>query len=151
MEYQVNFFFVVQISMMIYFSWFADKSWLHGAFISIYSDVLTIGYGSKFVVLNSKYEKDLQQKVFGSSLKNVQLNDENEIITSILSFSVTGGSSYVDWTCIVLGLSTGCIQFYSENGTNLYENQFHNENVLNIRLIGEEVTIFIRLVSLLCK
>lgn len=95
------------------------------------------------VILSSKYDKDQQQKIYGGgALKTVQLSDENQIISSILNVAITGGANYVDWTCIILGLSTGGIQFYSDNGTILYEKQLHNESILNIRIIGEEITIF---------
>lgn len=94
------------------------------------------------VILNSKYDKDQQNKVYGIILKTIQLQDENQIITSILNIAITGGTNYVDWTCIIIGLSTGGVQFYSENGSILYEKQLHNENILNIRILGEEISIF---------
>lgn len=92
------------------------------------------------MVANSKYDKDLQSKVYGSTLKKIQLSDENEIITSIVNIAITGGT--MDWTCIVIGLSTGCVKFYSENGSIMYEKKLHNESILNIRLLGEELSIF---------
>lgn len=103
---------------------------------------MCFGYGSKFVIVNSKYDKDLQNKLFGSSRKYIQLFDENQIVTSILNISIAGGTNYVDWTCIIVGLSSGGLQFYSENGSLLYEKQFHNENILNIRIVGDEITVF---------
>lgn len=128
---------------------FLDRSWLNGVFISSdiggtvsHSDTLCFGYGSKLVIVNSKYAKDQQQKVFGSSTKKIQLPDENDIISSILNIAVTGGSNYVDWTCVIVGLSSGKVKFYSENGSNLYEKHLHNESILNIRLVGEEISIF---------
>lgn len=43
----------------------------------------------------------------------------------------------------MIGLSSGAIQFYnSENGSLLYEKQFHNESVLNIRIVGDDITVF---------
>lgn len=101
---------------------------------------MCFGYGSKLVIASSKYDKDLQSKIYGSTLKKVQLSDENEIITSITNIAIIGGT--MDWTCIVLGLSTGAVKFYSENGSILYEKQLQNESILNIRLIGEELSIF---------
>lgn len=118
---------------------FTDKSWLNGVFIAVYSDTLCFGYGSKLVILSSKYDKDQQNKVFGTTRKNIQLHDENQIITSILNIAMTGGT--YDWTCIIIGLSTGTVQFYSENGSFLYEKNFHNEHILNIRIIGQEITV----------
>lgn len=111
-------------------------------FIAAYSDTLCFGYGSKLVILNSKYDKDQQNKVYGIARRNIQLPDENQIITSILNIAIAGGTNYVDWTCIILGLSTGQVQFYSENGSMLYEKHLHNEAILNIRIIGEEITVF---------
>lgn len=121
---------------------FTDKSWLNGVFIATYSDTLCFGYGSKLVILNSRFDKEQQQKIFGGVLKKVQLHDENQIITAVVNIAIAGGANYVDWTCIILGLSTGAILFYSENGSVLYEKQLHNESILNIRVVGEEVTVF---------
>lgn len=109
--------------------------------MSIYNDVLCLCYGSKFVILTSKYDKEIQQKIF-SILKKIHLEDENQIISSCLSFQIAGGSNYVDWTCIALGLSTGHIKFYTENGSLIYDKELQNESVLNMRLIGEELMVF---------
>jgi hypothetical protein len=63
-------------------------------------------------------------------------------VTNCLNFHITGGTNYVDWTCIVVGLSTGILQFYSDNGALLYEKNLNNEPILNIRIFGDELTIF---------
>ncbi|XP_070498879.1 rab3 GTPase-activating protein non-catalytic subunit [Chironomus tepperi] len=118
-----------------------DKSWLNGIFMSYHSDTLCMGYGSKLTILSSYYDKEQQQKIY-SNLKKITLEDENQIITNSLTFQVTGGSNYVDWTCIIIGLSTGVLQFYSDNGALLYEKNLNNEAVLNIRIIGDDLTIF---------
>lgn len=55
---------------------------------------------------------------------------------------ITGGSNYVDWTCVALGLDNGCVYFYSDNGNLVYEKHFHTESVLNIRMIGDDFTIY---------
>lgn len=62
-----------------------------------------------------------------------------------MNTSSSGGTHYLDYSsnyAIVVGLSTGFLQFYSENGSILYERQFLTESVLNVRWIGEEVTVF---------
>lgn len=59
-----------------------------------------------------------------------------------MNIAVTGGTNYVDWTAIIVGLSTGGIQVYSENGSFLYEKQLHTEAILNIRFVSDEITIF---------
>lgn len=111
--------------------------------LNVYSDTLCFGYGPKLVIQSSKYDKEGQQKVFGRITRNVQLKDENQIITSILNFPVNGGTNYVDWTCTMIGLSSGAVEFYnSENGSVLYDKQFHNESVLNIRMVGDDITVF---------
>lgn len=109
--------------------------------MSIYNDVLCLCYGSKFVILTSRYDKDMQQKVF-TIIRRMLLEDENLIITSCINFQVAGGSNYVDWTCIALGLSNGSLKFYSETGSLIYEKDFLNEPILNLRLIGEELMTF---------
>ncbi|KAG5670414.1 hypothetical protein PVAND_000681 [Polypedilum vanderplanki] len=118
-----------------------DKSWLNGVFMSIHGDILCMAYASKLVILTSRFDKETQQKIF-NNLRKIQLEDENQIITSCINFSINGGSNYVDWTCIAVGLNNGIVQFYSENGSLLYEKELNNEEVLNIRIIGDELTIF---------
>lgn len=108
--------------------------------MSISNDILCLCYGPKFVILKSHYDKENQQKKFVIN-RNCQLDDENLIITACMSFQVCGGSNYVDWTCIAIGLSNGKIHFYSENGLLIYERD-HNESILNLRLIGEELMVF---------
>lgn len=109
--------------------------------MSYHSDTLCMGYGSKLTILSSYYDKEQQQKIY-SNLKKITLEDENQIITNSLTFQIIGGSHYVDWTCIIIGLSTGILQFYSDNGALLYEKNLSNEAVLNIRIIGDDLTIF---------
>lgn len=109
--------------------------------MSVHGDILCMAYSSKFVILSSRFDKELQQKIFTVSKKS-HIENENQIITSCINFPIAGGENYVDWTCIALGLSTGSIQFYSENGSLLYEKDLNNESVLNIRLIADEITIF---------
>jgi Rab3 GTPase-activating protein non-catalytic subunit len=120
----------------------ADKAWLNGIFMSAHHDTLSFGYGSKLVIACSKLDKEHQLKVYGSSMKKIQLTDENQIITSIMNITISGGSNYVDWMCVIVGLSSGSLQFYSENGAMLYEKSLHNENILNTRIIGDELTVF---------
>jgi Rab3 GTPase-activating protein non-catalytic subunit len=109
--------------------------------MSIYNDILCMCYGSKFVILKSHYDKENQQKCYATN-RRVYLNDENLIVSSCISFQVSGGSNYVDWTCIAIGLSNGRINFYSENGILIYERDIHNESILNLRMIGEEFLVF---------
>lgn len=109
--------------------------------MSYHSETLCMGYGSKLVILSSYYDKDQQQKIF-TNLKKISLANENDIISSSLNFQIIGGANYVDWTCIVMGLSTGTLQFYADNGSLLYEKNLNNEAVLNIRLINDELTIY---------
>ena len=74
-------------------------------------------------------------------MKSLEL-DPNHIITSCLNIPIVGGTNYVDWTCVIVGLSSGGIQFYSDNGSILYEKHLNMEPILNIRILGEEITIF---------
>jgi Rab3 GTPase-activating protein non-catalytic subunit len=120
---------------------FSDKSWLNGCFIQFY-DILVICYGSKFIIYqSSRYDKEQQYKVF-SDMKKMQI-DENQIITSCVIFPISGGTNYLDWTCIAIGLSTGNVQFYSENGSLLYEKELCNEQILSIKISAyEEMVAF---------
>lgn len=120
-----------------------DNSWLNGAFITITNETLALGYGNKLVILSSRYCKTQQIKVFGKLCKKIRLPDENYIITSLICIPITGGSNYVDWTCVALGLDNGSVCFYNtDSGNLLYEKQFHTESILNIRMIGDDITVY---------
>lgn len=106
-------------------------------------DVLAMALHKNLVILTSKW--DIQEP---GEVKNKfhptwsgSLTDEktpNEFITSVICLPLLAhGKSSInsapDWTCIVVGFSTGFIRFYTETGSLLLEEQLHNESILSIK------------------
>ncbi|KAG8041433.1 hypothetical protein G9C98_002726 [Cotesia typhae] len=59
-----------------------------------------------------------------------------EYITSILCLpliSLGKSNSGPDWTCILVGFSSGYLRCYTETGSLLLEEQLHNEPILNLK------------------
>ncbi|KAJ9600993.1 hypothetical protein L9F63_000831, partial [Diploptera punctata] len=64
--------------------------------------------------------------------------DDNETITSVLCLPlISQGKSRShcgpDWTCIIVGLSSGFVRFYTENCNLLLSELLHNEPVVNLK------------------
>lgn len=88
------------------------------------------------MILHSKYDKESQQKVYNISSK--LLLNENFIITSLQSFPICGGSNYIDWTAIIIGVDSGNLLFFSDQGNQIYEQHFLPEPILAIKAHSSE-------------
>lgn len=110
---------------------FLDKNWVSCIWISQLYDLLVFGHGSKLVILHSKFDKESHQKVY--NISNKILLNENFIITSLQNFPICGGSNYIDWVCIIIGVDSGNLLFFSDQGNQFYEKHFLNEPVLGIK------------------
>lgn len=128
------FFFVLIFSDLLQI--FSDKNWIAGIWSSQLFDCLVFGHGSKLVILHSKFEKESQQKNYQITKKC--LLNENHLITSLLCFPITGGSSYIDWTSIIVGIDSGSVLFYSDHGNLLYEQNFVSEPIFSIKTHNNE-------------
>jgi hypothetical protein len=88
------------------------------------------------IILHSKFDKEFQQKVF--SIYTKFSLDENHLISSLLCYQISGGSNYIDWTCIFVGLDSGSVIFYTDQANLLYEQTFHMEPIYSIKSCNSE-------------
>ncbi|KAH0534432.1 rab3 GTPase-activating protein non-catalytic subunit isoform X1 [Cotesia glomerata] len=114
---------------------------LQDSFISLSSsgDVLGLGLHKNIIILTSKW--DLQEpgeikNKFHISWSGTLAPESSEYITSILCLpliSLGKSNSGPDWTCILVGFSSGYLRCYTETGSLLLEEQLHNEPILNLK------------------
>lgn len=86
--------------------------------------------------MHSKFDKEFQQKVY--SIYTKFSLDENHLISTLLCYQISGGSNYIDWTCIIVGLSSGSVIFYTDQANLLYEQTFYSEPIYSIKAQNSE-------------
>ncbi|CAG2191957.1 RAB3GAP2 [Mytilus edulis] len=105
-------------------------NWLQDCLISISpaNDLMAVAYGEKLVLLSQKWDPgDTESETkFSMKYKESLKQDEGETITA----KYTGAP---DWTCIIVGFSTGYIRIYTETGTLLLSQLLHTEPVQKIK------------------
>ncbi|XP_035204610.1 rab3 GTPase-activating protein non-catalytic subunit-like [Stegodyphus dumicola] len=119
-----------------------DQSWLQDCLSSLSPavDVLALAYGQHAVFLTSKWnpseESDMKLK-FVPSFEGTLSAEKDENITSVLCLplasqkrSQQGGP---DWTCIIVGFSSGYIRIYTENADLLLSQRLHEEPIGHLR------------------
>ncbi|XP_076244895.1 rab3 GTPase activating protein isoform X2 [Calliopsis andreniformis] len=116
---------------------------LQDCFLSLSStgDVLAMAYNTKMIILISRWdsmEPEETKNKFHMIWNGDIAKEPNEWITSViclplLSLGKASGGTNPDWTCIIVGFSTGFIRFYTETGALLLEEQLHKEPVIGLK------------------
>ncbi|KAG8193907.1 hypothetical protein JTE90_011463 [Oedothorax gibbosus] len=119
-----------------------DQSWLQDCLTSLSPmvDVMAMAYKQQAVFFTSKWDTAAESEIklkFVPSFEGKLSDEKNENITSILCLplasqkrSLQGGP---DWTCIVVGFSTGYIRIYTENAEQLLSQKFHEEPIGHLK------------------
>ncbi|XP_064601694.1 rab3 GTPase-activating protein non-catalytic subunit-like isoform X2 [Liolophura sinensis] len=118
------------------------QTWFQETIISLSptNDLVAIANQDRIVFLTQKWDPtekgEIQTKycpVWQGSLRQ----EEREQITAVMCVplasqkrSTQGGP---DWTCILVGFSTGYVRFYTENGTLLMSQLLHEEPVIKLK------------------
>lgn len=96
---------------------------------------MVFGHGSKVAYLESKFNYEKQESNF--DLCWTLEIDPNELITAVLCIPLigqsSGSSSTTDWTCLVIGTSSGAVHFYSDSRFRLLSQLWHTDCVLNLK------------------
>uniref|UniRef100_A0A1B0G281 Rab3 GTPase-activating protein regulatory subunit n=1 Tax=Glossina morsitans morsitans TaxID=37546 RepID=A0A1B0G281_GLOMM len=119
-----------------YFGLGHDDNWLNAVNCSIspLGELVALAQGEKIALLSSCWN-DKSPTVTYTLVWCGELDDPNEIITSVLCLPMLGSnvSSGAEWTCIVFGLSSGKIVFYTDGGMKIFSQCFHEGPVLNVK------------------
>lgn len=119
------------------------ETWLQNSIISLSpaNDLLAIANEDRIVLLAQKYDpqetdESLESKfttVWQASLKQ----EEGEHITAILCLPLASQKRSTqgapDWTCVIVGFSSGYIRMYTETGTLLLSQLLHEEAVQKLK------------------
>ncbi|XP_044732271.1 rab3 GTPase-activating protein regulatory subunit [Chrysoperla carnea] len=111
--------------------------WLQNSLIAISptGELIIFAREKKLVILSAKWDSSSNKNNFHVSF-NGSL-DNNDFITAVacVPIATNGKNSEVgpDWTCVIIGFSSGIVKFYTENCNLLAAEQFHNERVMSIK------------------
>ncbi|XP_021378713.1 rab3 GTPase-activating protein non-catalytic subunit-like isoform X1 [Mizuhopecten yessoensis] len=117
--------------------------WLQDCVISLSpaNDMIAIANEQKIVLLSQKYDPQNKEADIDTKLTKVwegtMHQEEGETITAILCLplasqkrSTQGGP---DWTCVIVGFSSGHLRMYTESGTLLLSQLLHTEPVQKLK------------------
>ncbi|KAH9519441.1 Rab3 GTPase-activating protein non-catalytic subunit [Bulinus truncatus] len=120
-----------------------QNKWLQSCLVSLSpaNDVLAIAHDNKICVLAQKWDPKKKGEEIDSSLTPVWEGvvgvDERETVTAVLCLplsslkrSTQGGP---DWTCIIVGFSSGFVRMYTQNGVLLLSQLLHTERVERLK------------------
>nr|XP_013012731.1 rab3 GTPase-activating protein non-catalytic subunit [Cavia porcellus] len=117
-------------------------SWLQGCVLSLSpnSDLMVIAREQKAVFLVPKWkqsDKGREEMQFAVAWSGPLSVEEGESVTSALCIPLASqkrsSTGRPDWTCIVVGFTSGYVRFYTENGVLLLAQLLHEDTVLQLK------------------
>ncbi|CAH1407132.1 unnamed protein product [Nezara viridula] len=122
----------------------SKENWLEECEISLSptSELLVLSHEKNLVILKAKWDSDGENG--GDKIKyllswhgDLSL-DPSEVITCLLCLPICAQGKLsahcgADWTCIAVGFSSGAVRFYTEKGSLLHSEVFHEEPVLRLK------------------
>lgn len=115
-----------------------SENWLHNCLISVSptGEIVTLANNDRIVVLSAKWDSNAVLSNYHISFSGT-LEGTTDPITAVLCLPIASQnqSSQVgpDWTCIVVGFKTGVVKFYTESCNLLLTEQFHDDQINNIK------------------
>lgn len=122
--------------------------WLQDCVLSLSptNDLMVIAHEQKAVFLSPKWKADgkgreeMQYEVVWSGPLNVE---ENEFISSALCIPLASqkrsSTGRPDWTCIVIGFTSGYVRFYTESGVLLLAQLLNEDPILQLKCRTYEI------------
>lgn len=99
-------------------------------------DVIAFSYRANVAIATSKWESSTNSLLFSQASHERDLIPGDDI-TSVLCLPIVGQSQSSqtgpDWTCVVLGFKSGKVRYYTEYLSLLFEEQYHENSVTNIK------------------
>ncbi|XP_057199155.1 rab3 GTPase-activating protein non-catalytic subunit isoform X2 [Triplophysa rosa] len=125
-----------------------DTSWLQDCVLSLSpcSDLLVIAGEHKAAFLSAKWRTDEsghEEMTLAMSWSGTLSVEEGECISSIICIPLASqkrsSTGRPDWTCIVVGFSSGYVRFYTESGVLLLAQLLHEDPVLRLKCRTYEI------------
>ncbi|XP_037958048.1 rab3 GTPase-activating protein regulatory subunit [Teleopsis dalmanni] len=119
-----------------YFGLSHDENWMNAInfAVSPTGELIAFGQGEKLAFLSSCWDNKNQATTYALTWCG-ELDDPNQIVTCFLCLPIYGKNVSVgpEWTCVVVGLDSGMLLFYTDAGIKIYSQNFHDEPVLSAK------------------
>ncbi|XP_002069254.2 rab3 GTPase-activating protein regulatory subunit [Drosophila willistoni] len=124
-----------------YFGLGHDENWLNAVnyAVSPTGEMIAFAQGEKLAFVTSCWSSQGENHNTYSLSWCGELEDANQIVTSIACLPMTtttnlASTSSVEWTCVALGLTSGLVVFYADNGKKLFSQCCQEDPVISIKL-----------------
>lgn len=122
--------------------------WLHDCVVSLSpcSDLLVVAREQKAVFLSAKWRTDdsgREEMTLAVSWTGALSTDEGECVSSSICIPLASqkrsSTGRPDWTCVVVGFTSGYVRFYTESGVLLLAQLLHEDPVLRLKCRTYEI------------
>ncbi|XP_070697855.1 rab3 GTPase-activating protein non-catalytic subunit isoform X2 [Pempheris klunzingeri] len=122
--------------------------WLQDCIVSLSpcSDLLVVAREHKAVFLSAKWRSDdsgREEMTLSVSWTGTLTTDEGECVSSSICIPLASqkrsSTGRPDWTCVVVGFTSGYVRFYTENGVLLLAQLLHEDPVLRLKCRTYEI------------
>ncbi|XP_070776187.1 rab3 GTPase-activating protein non-catalytic subunit [Enoplosus armatus] len=123
-------------------------TWLQDCVVSLSpcSDLLVVAREHKAVFLSAKWRSDdsgREEMTLAVSWTGTLSSDEGECVSSSICIPLASqkrsSTGRPDWTCVVVGFTSGYVRFYTENGVLLLAQLLHEDPVLRLKCRTYEI------------
>lgn len=125
-----------------------SEPWLQDCIVSLSpcSDLLVVAREQKAVFLSAKWRTDdsgREEMTLAVSWTGSLSSDEGECVSSAICIPLASqkrsSTGRPDWTCVVVGFTSGYVRFYTENGVLLLAQLLHEDPVLRLKCRTYEI------------
>ncbi|XP_051942627.1 rab3 GTPase-activating protein non-catalytic subunit isoform X2 [Hippocampus zosterae] len=122
--------------------------WLQNCMVSLSpcSDLLVVAHEQKAVFLSAKWRTDgggREEMTLAVSWSGILSTEEGERVSSTICIPLASqkrsSTGRPDWTCVVVGFTSGHVRFYTENGVLLLAQLLHEDQVLKLKCRTYEI------------
>ncbi|KAM8736631.1 rab3 GTPase-activating protein non-catalytic subunit isoform 1-T1 [Acanthopagrus schlegelii] len=122
--------------------------WLQDCIVSLSpcSDLLVLAHDQKAAFLSAKWrsvDSGREEMTLAVSWTGTLSNDEGECVSSSICIPLASqkrsSTGRPDWTCVVVGFTSGYVRFYTENGVLLLAQLLHEDPVLRLKCRTYEI------------
>ncbi|XP_029937881.1 rab3 GTPase-activating protein non-catalytic subunit isoform X2 [Myripristis murdjan] len=123
-------------------------TWMQDCVVSLSpcSDLLVVAREQKAVFLSAKWRTDdsgREEMTLAVSWSGTLSTEEGECVSSVICVPLASqkrsSTGRPDWTCVVVGFSSGYVRFYTENGVLLLAQLLNEDPVLRLKCRTYEI------------